>query len=438
MKDRILILLTCFFAWQALTGQEVLSLEQAIRIGLESDFGIRILKNQELIAENNNSPGNAGFLPSVGVDGNLNYQRNNTNQEFINGETSVRNGANSTRADLGAGVEWTAFDGFRMFARRDRFELLENKAREETKAAMQSLVAEIQLGYMELIRVRSLQQIELHALDLHRDTRTLASGRLGLGAGTRLAFLQADQQVREDSIRLVELVSTEEQAKIVFNRLIGRDPTIEFEVDTTFRFPEILSKEELMQRISENNYDIRLLSMDIDAAILEQKEIKADLYPSLDLNAGYAYLYQNSDAGFLLSNRTHGPYAGVTLTYDIFTGRNIRKDLHSADLVIDNLNLDLESRKQDLVTLAEGRYARYLTYKNLEQLELEALDIAIENTELAREMYRLGRLTDLELREAIFQEIQNRDRVIEARHQMEIQAIQLMQLTGNSLGWIEN
>lgn len=418
-----------------LGAQELLTLEEAVSTGLENDFGIRILRNNEQVAANNNSAGNAGFLPSAGFDGDLTIQRLNTEQRFINGESSISDGANSTRVDMGFGLDWTAFDGFRMFARKDRFELLEMQAREETKAAMEGLVADIQLAYLQLIRVNEQQDVVRHSLDLHRSLLTQAEEKLRLGAGTRLAVLQGSNRVQADSVRLVELEAREQQDKIALNRLLRRSPGHEFEVDTTFRFPEIVSKEEVINRIKENNYDLRLLNMDIRSAQLEHKEIKSALYPTLDLNAGYGYVYQKSDAGFLLSNRSYGPVGGATLTYDLFTGRSVRKDLQSADLFIENLEISHDQAEHDLISLAEQHFANYLSYRRLEQLEVSTLQLAIENTSVAREMYRLGKATDYELREAILTEIQSRDRVVEARYQQQVKAVQLMALTGNVMGW---
>ena len=45
-----------------LTAQEILQLREAVAIGLENNFDIKIAEKDQLINKNNNSLGNAGFL----------------------------------------------------------------------------------------------------------------------------------------------------------------------------------------------------------------------------------------------------------------------------------------------------------------------------------------------------------------------------------------
>ena len=52
-------------------AQEVMSLEQAVSIGLTNNYGIIISQNEQKEAKNNASLGNAGMLPSVGVNAGL-------------------------------------------------------------------------------------------------------------------------------------------------------------------------------------------------------------------------------------------------------------------------------------------------------------------------------------------------------------------------------
>src|SRR5690625_2484191 len=50
-------------------GQQTISLQEAIEIGLENNFGIQIARNEAEISSINNSLGEAGFLPRVELRG---------------------------------------------------------------------------------------------------------------------------------------------------------------------------------------------------------------------------------------------------------------------------------------------------------------------------------------------------------------------------------
>ena len=58
----LIFLVPVLLSGMQLAGQEILTLSDAIRIGLENNYSIIIQKNDAQIAGNNNTPGNAGLL----------------------------------------------------------------------------------------------------------------------------------------------------------------------------------------------------------------------------------------------------------------------------------------------------------------------------------------------------------------------------------------
>ena len=74
-------------------SQELLTLEQAIKIGLENNYSIRIADKQDDVASNNVTLGNAGFLPTVDGRATRLFNENNSRQEFAGREPIERTGA---------------------------------------------------------------------------------------------------------------------------------------------------------------------------------------------------------------------------------------------------------------------------------------------------------------------------------------------------------
>ncbi|TRX62684.1 hypothetical protein FNH22_00900 [Fulvivirga sp. M361] len=56
----------------------MLTLEEAIALGLENNQGLKIRQRQVDIAANNVFPGNAGLVPTISLIANADYQRNDT------------------------------------------------------------------------------------------------------------------------------------------------------------------------------------------------------------------------------------------------------------------------------------------------------------------------------------------------------------------------
>ena len=57
---KLLLASAIAFTTPALQAQEILSLKKCIETGLENNYSIRISRNEQKVAENNMTPGNAG------------------------------------------------------------------------------------------------------------------------------------------------------------------------------------------------------------------------------------------------------------------------------------------------------------------------------------------------------------------------------------------
>ena len=183
----------------------ILSLEEAIEIGLVNNYSIRIAKVNEEIATTNNNAGNAGFLPRVTATGSVNYTSSNTRQQFFSGDERSGVGAGNTQARAGLGLTWTAFDGFRMFAARDRLQLTEDRSKTFTKSEMQDLVTAIQSAYYGLARIKQQIEIVEQSILLNKSLLDLAEAKLKIGTGTSLDVLQTSNNLNADSSSLLNL-----------------------------------------------------------------------------------------------------------------------------------------------------------------------------------------------------------------------------------------
>lgn len=426
------IILFCLIllVFPAAQAQETLALEGAIQEGLENNYAIRIARNQEQIADNSNNPGNAGMLPRVSANGNFNYTNNNTRLEFFSGDSQVRPSAGNTSFRSGLAMNWTAFDGFRMFAAKDRLELQATRSRTFTQSAMQDLVTQIQTAYFGLVRLRQQIDITQQAIQLNTAIKDLAEAKLKIGTGTSLDVLQTSTRLNADSSALVNLQDQLAQAKIGLNRLLNRDPATNFLVPSEVPSSILPSLEELNELALRQNFQIKLLNVDEQIALAQIKEVRSGLYPSVNILAGYDFNWSRAEAGFLVSNRSFGPSIGISTTYDLFPGRNLKKDIANAELIQKNIQLDkldlAANIKADLALL----YQQYQALGNLLQVESRSLATAEKNTALAEELYRSGRATSFEVREAILEETRVRDRLSDVQFRQKLAEIQLKSVAG--------
>ena len=92
-------------------GQELMTLEQAVSIGLTNNYGIIISQNRLEQAKNNATRGNAGMLPEIGVNAAYTKAINNVKMEVVTTDTPLEKpAAPSDLVTGGLGMNWRIFD----------------------------------------------------------------------------------------------------------------------------------------------------------------------------------------------------------------------------------------------------------------------------------------------------------------------------------------
>src|SRR5688572_17831148 len=70
-----------------------LSVDDAIRIAVEKNFDVEIVKNEQQIGAINNNWGTAGLYPTISATSTMGIASNNLEQKFFDGREINRNGA---------------------------------------------------------------------------------------------------------------------------------------------------------------------------------------------------------------------------------------------------------------------------------------------------------------------------------------------------------
>ncbi len=136
MNKVLKFLVLFFFASPLVMSQELLTVEEAVKIALENNYQIRIASNMLEIDKTGVNIGNAGMLPVVGATLNSNNSIQNSSQTRADGNLVELDNAKNNSLNYGVGLDWTIFDGFRMFARYDQLKELEKLGEAQLKQAV--------------------------------------------------------------------------------------------------------------------------------------------------------------------------------------------------------------------------------------------------------------------------------------------------------------
>ena len=436
IASTILILFTATVTAQVQKPAAVntfLNLQECLEIGIENNFDLQIVRNEELISDNNVTLGNAGFLPDASLNTGYNIRSNNTSQFPIDGGDVVdsRN-SNTQTIDAGVNLNWTIFEGFRVQTNYKRLKELQSVGELYTRLEVENLVAGLTAEYYNYVQ----QQIRLgnfeYAVTLSKERLRIVEARYQVGSLSRLDLQQAKVDFNTDSSMLIQQYEIVNRSRIRLNELMGVDVDKQFmAADSTILFNTSLLKDDLFNSTMEQNTFLQLSESNLTLSELELSNLRSSNYPYLRLNTGYGFTLYDYNTGNFDKQRNWGPNVGVTIGYTLFDGFNRNREQKNQQIRIKNRELEVHRDKLAIESDFANMWMAYQNNIELTKLEVESLENAEINYEIAMERYRIGDLSGLELREAQNSLLEAEQRLLTAQYNTKLYEISLMQISGN-------
>ncbi len=412
------------------SAQSVLTLEEAVQIGLENNYGLQISRNLQEQADNNLTLGNAGFLPSIDLTAGRTERIEDSEFRSADGTGSTNEGARSTTTNAAINLNWTLFDGLTSFARYDRLGKLKEISDEQLRFDMELLVSRIALSYFNIIRISEQMKVLEDNIEVSLERIEIEETKVDLGSGSEYDLLQARSDLNADRAAYIRERNLLNEAKINLNELLSQDPKTDFGVVSEIQVNRFLPEEELFNKLMNENAELAIARFEHEVSRLELREIQGERYPQLSLTSGYSFNRSENDGGFFQFNETTGFSIGITARVNIFNGFNLNRRVQNAQITQKNAELNLESQKLRLESDFEAIYRSYLNNLELVDLEEENLANAEETLDIALERFRLGSISSLEFREAQRTFLAAENRLIRAKFDAKVAETELLQLTG--------
>lgn len=430
MKKNILILALVLSGLNVVEAQDTLAPSEAIQIGLENHFDIRLVRLDAQIAENNLSLGNAGFLPRIDLNAGQNFSVTDSKQEFLSGTVNDRKGARSSALNAGAQLNWTLFDGLQMFIGYDRLQEMQQKSELQLLLTVEYAVQQILGQYYQLVNLKQQLRVLDKTIRLDQERLQLAENMLAIGSGSRLDLLQAQVDLNADSAALLGLLDRQQQTKALLNQLLARDARTLFEVSDTFNLRHDLVFDQLAASMMERNTSLGLAQNDERQSLLLLREIRGRQLPSLGFTMGYNFLNQQSESGFISSNRSSGMTYGLQANMSLFDGFNTQREKRNANILIQSSRIRTESLISELNNELTRHFDSHNSKMRLLSMERQNLMAASENLNIASERYRIGDLSGIEFREAQKNYMVAEGRLLQTILETKLVELQLLQLAG--------
>ncbi|MGZ9675722.1 TolC family protein [Flavobacterium sp. GNP001] len=423
-----LLLLLCYTTGFA---QEVLSLENAVKTALENNYDIKIGRNNLDVQKINNAIGNAGMLPTLTANVLDNNSVQNSSQIRQDGTQTELDNAKNNNLTYGVGLDWTIFDGMRMFARRDQLKELQKLGEAQLKLTILTRISDVNAAYYDLVQ----QQQQLAALDttivISNQRLALAQNRFTIGKASKLEVLNAQVDLNTDQVALLRQKELYNNSKILLNQLLARDVTTDFKVVDELAVDSFLTLPELKALAEKQNPQLEAQIINKRVAELELKQVKAARYPTLRVNTAYNFSESESSLGFVRESQSRGFNYGFTASINIFDGFAQNRNEKIAKLQVANSKLTIEQQNLTLNSQLASSYQTYLTNLELIRLEEKNEAIAKQNLSITFDKFRIGTITALEFRTAQLNYVNAKVRYSNAQFQGKLSEIALRELAGN-------
>jgi outer membrane protein TolC len=411
-------------------AQELLSLEDAVKIALENNYDIKIADNNSKIDATNNNLANAGMLPSLNANFTNNNSQLNTTQTQADGSQRKLDNAKNMNLTYGVGLDWTIFDGLSMFARKEQLNVLEQQGKAELQAAILTRISDVYTTYFDLVQQQQVLASIDTAIVISNQRITTAQNRFSIGKASKLEVLNAQVDLNSDlslQLRQKELIKI---SKIRLNELLIRDVQTDFKVANEVTFEQNLDFNELKATAEKQNPQLQAQILTKKVADLNLKQVRGNRYPTVRITSGYNFTRSEASLGFITQSSGQGFVYGVTATIPIFNGFLQNKNEKVAKYQVENAGLLLEQQKLSLNSQLAFLFNSYQTNLELVKMEEKNLEIAKQNLDITLAKFKIGTITTIEFRTAQQNFVEAAVRYSNAQYVTKLSEINLKELAG--------
>ena len=350
--------------------QSDLSLEEAIRKGLENNYQVQLIKTNIEIAETQNSWGMAGMSPTFSLNAtNLANLTDNSNNpaSFFPGVVLSDNFSPSID------MSWTLFSGFGVRINKQRFEQMEEQTKGNAIVVIESTVYEIIMAYYTAVVQEEKIEIVQELLDYSTDKWNYFELRSEVGVGNSMDVLQFKNLMLSDSSNLLNQDLARKNALRNLNLLMGEEVEKEYKLtdDLKSDLPDI-SYDELRSFMMQNNQNIKNQYINVTLQELNRDSQKSFLYPVVSLSLGaspsFGYIELFGDNAFSTSTSSANYYGTISARYTLFNGFQRKRNVQIAKLQTEMAVLELDELKLQLSHNLMGIYDLFQTRSQLKKI----------------------------------------------------------------------
>lgn len=418
----------------AMSAQEVLTKEQAVALALENNYGVKIAKNTVAVAENNTSILNTGFLPTVTGSAGATYNLDDTEAEFSNGESTTLNGAESSRYNASVNLNYTLFDGlgrrYNYKRLKQQYQLSELQARETIENTMLQMFS----VYYNVAQLSDNLKTLEETLNITKDRLVRAEYQFDFGQNTKLEVLNAEVDINNDSINVINTKQLLKNAKRDLKLVLGESYTIDYNVETEVDFMLQLKKDSLFQKAKSRNIALLQAEKNIAISKLDVNSGRSAYLPTVGLIGSYGWNKNNNNAAsFVAVSANTGLSGGLNLSWNLFNGGSTINRVRNAKISLETQQLQKENILLSIERDFNNAWDDYLNKLEIYNIQENNIVTAQNNFERTQEKFKLGQVNSIEFRQAQLNLLNAELSSSAAKYDAKLSELTLLQISGELL-----
>lgn len=384
------------------TAQKQFTLLECIDIALENNRNIRQQELNRQQREISYSQARADLLPSMNAS---------AGQSFIFGRSigldNTYQNTNSSQTSFGIGADITLFDGLRMKHNIDarKADLYASEA--DLAKMRDDIVMSVSTAFLQTLLNKELLQIAVNQLettraDISRRTELVKSGRMAQGE-----LYEQEAQLAREELNKVQAESNLKLALLDLAQIMELEEFNDFDVvappaETLISESTLLASDAVYESALVHRPIIRSMQYRIESSEKELLMARSQLYPSLSFGANIGTSY------YKMNGRNNDPFStqlrnnmsnslGFNLRIPIFNKFQVRNNIHSAQLAIENIRLEMDKTKLELRKQIEQAYYNAIGAKSRWDAAQKSVTASNEAYRFAEEKHGSGRANSYEL-----------------------------------------
>jgi outer membrane protein len=411
-------------------AQDFLTLEQAVEITLKNNYAISVARSQAAIASNNNNIGNAGFLPSVAINASTSSSNNITTQDYFTGTSVNKTSATSSVLNGGAVLNWTIFDGLKMFATKAKLEELEEQGAINLKIEIENTIVKITTAYFDVVRQQQLIKATKDAIEINKERVNVAQLRFDIGSISKMDLLLAKVDLNTQKSLLFKQNSELNTAKTTLNQLLSKSVDSDFIAKDNISIDYKPVYTDLQKRVIDKNNQLLSAHKNIAIAASSLREQNSLRLPNIDLSTSYNFSQIKNQVGVVLLNKNLGLNTGITASWTLFNGFKYNTHIKSAKYLVEQNKLQFQQINSEVESSLFKAFVTYTNLLEILKLEEENSLVAKESVSYALERFEIGNNNTIELMTAQKNYQDALSRLIAARYEAKLSETELKRLEG--------